>query len=102
MIAYTKNRQTEAYDIIGPAEMLIAGTEVTVTTKSGQTRKVTVGKVSKPFEARFGPHLGKPVAIATVVSSSHGRDYPGKNCPCCGSEDLDNNLSCWECGYMGS
>ena len=30
-----------------------------------------------------------------------GRDWPGKECPTCGSEDLDKNLHCWECGYTG-
>lgn len=30
------------------------------------------------------------------------RDWPGKECPICGSEDLDAKLHCWECGYTGS
>jgi len=27
---------------------------------------------------------------------------PGMDCPACGSEPLDKNLYCWECGYRGT
>ena len=40
----------------------------------------------------------RPVTAATQRSS---RDYPGKLCPQCGSEPLDDALNCWECGYQG-
>jgi hypothetical protein len=67
MIAFTKNKQTDQYDIIGPAAEMREGATVTVTCRDGKTKQVTVGRVSKAFVARFGPLAGQKVAIAKVA-----------------------------------
>lgn len=67
MITFTKNKQTGKYDIIGPAGELREGAVVTVSCRSGKTKQVTVGRVSRPFVAKFGPLAGQKVAIAKVA-----------------------------------
>ena len=89
MISYTKNKQTGYFDIIGPSSEMVEGRTVTVTLASGATKRVTVGKVSKPFEARFGANVGKSVCIAKIMSSGSAVSRNGGNV-------------CAECGRSGA
>lgn len=73
MVTYTKNKQTGRFDLIGLQSELREGAVVTVSLASGKTKKVTVGRVSKPFLAKFGNNQGKQCVIATVASSGGGQ-----------------------------
>jgi hypothetical protein len=107
MITYTMNKQTGAFDIIGPVESLREGATVVVTKKDGRTATVVVGPVSKPFIAKFGPCTGKQVAIAKVGFSNGGNASGGRGrgrgrggryeCDECG-EIVTPGTSCWETG----
>lgn len=104
MNTFTKNKQTGNWDIIGPeVARSREGDTLTVTKSSGETTTVNIGRPSKIFLAKFGRHAGQRVAIARVKKSSpkKRRIWVGMDCPCCDSEPLDHNLSCWECGFHG-
>lgn len=74
-----------------------------------------VCKWAKRYEARYDSWQDRDVyqtlgGIKRFVEEIKDRtergltpvaDYPGKECPCCGSEPLNSNLYCWECGYQG-
>ena len=67
MISFVFNKQSAEWDVIGPLPEMVEGRIVSVTCRSGQEKKVTLGRVSKSFLSRFGPLQGKEVAIARVV-----------------------------------
>jgi hypothetical protein len=69
-ITFTKNKQTGAYDVIGPEAAMREGYSVEVTKKDGTITIVTLGRVSRPFTAKFGPCAGMKVAIASVIPSA--------------------------------
>jgi hypothetical protein len=86
-------------------EQMGAGTTVTVTKSDGTRSVETVGSVVWVGDDKDAG--GHKVALTTLVTkrgsgtTSPKRDWPGKDCPTCGSEPLDRNLHCWECGYTG-
>lgn len=67
MLKFMKNKQTNKFDVIGPVADLATGSTVEVTRADGSVTEVVLGKVSKSFIAKFGPHEGKEVAIAVVA-----------------------------------
>lgn len=92
MASFTKNKNTGNWDVIGPVAEIEEGCFCKVTKADGSTTTVTIGKVSKAFIAKFGPHKGKECVIGTVKeeksSASYGGKAPGgRKCPECGSRD---------------
>lgn len=69
-----------------------AGQSITVTKKDGDTKTETVAGVL---------WTGNGVQLCSIKPKQRRGDYPGKMCPVCGSEPLDEKLECWECGYKG-
>jgi hypothetical protein len=84
-----------------------AGDRVTVSKRDGSKKEETVGAVL---------WSGDGVVLCSIESTgSLRRDRPaapaarpavrkyrkGQDCPCCGSEPLDAQLHCWECGFSG-
>lgn len=67
MLKFMKNKQTNKFDVIGLVADLTSGSTVEVTRADGSVTEVVLGRVSKPFTAKFGPHEGKEVAIAVVA-----------------------------------
>lgn len=115
MFSFTKDKRTGDYDVIGPANSMREGETVTVTKKSGQTKQVKLGRVSRPFTAKFGPLKGQQAAIAKVASngrmSSRERHnagdkyvgtkyegaYCGFPCPVTGKKCCPANGPCHDC-----
>jgi hypothetical protein len=100
MITYRKTKAGK-WVVCGPPSEIRAMTYVTVTKKSGESEQRWVEKVGKPFQTPKGElvygYLGRKDNFKPVPHL----DYPGKMCPRCESEPLNNNLACWECGYRG-
>lgn len=98
MNTYTKLKdETWGVRVQGTATV---GQSVTVTKKDGSTKTETIKAVLWTGADKTS---GKTISLCSVSQSSRGtrRLYPGMMCPGCGSEPLDNNLSCWECGFSG-
>jgi len=88
-----------------------SGDRVTVSKKDGSRKEETVGAVLwsgdgvmlcsiQPAESRQG--YTSPAFAAAPAARPAVRKYrKGQDCPCCGSEPLDAQLHCWECGFSG-
>jgi hypothetical protein len=87
------------------------GSTVTVVRRDGSSDPKVIGSIV--WQGRDDRAPGYKVALATIAragnataarsgASRRGSDFEGKECPRCGSEDLDSRLSCWECGYQGA
>ena len=85
MAAFTKNKQTGNYDVIGTPEEISEGEWTEVTKADGCRKSVPIGRVSKPFTAKFGTLKGQQAVIGTiaphckvcgVVQTTNRRGYP--------------------------
>jgi hypothetical protein len=68
------------------------GQSVTVTKKDGSVKTEIIDAVLWSGDGK---------SLCSIKRRAAKKNYPGQMCPGCGSEPLDNNLSCWECGYSG-
>lgn len=89
-ISYTKLNNGHWGVRIEVVDAVKTNQEIKVTTKAGEVRTETLDDLI---------WKGGAVQIWSVKVKD---DYVGKMCPQCGSEPLDANLECWECGYKGS
>lgn len=105
MITYRKTKRGE-WVAYGPSNEMHTG-DIKITKKSGDHITRCIERLGKPFSTPSGDMVygyladdrrSRPPRARTTRS----KDWPGKDCPCCGSEPLDARLSCWECGYQGS
>lgn len=86
-----------------PNEVVQPGTSVTAFRKDGSAESKTIGMVVWSGDDKSTP--GMRCSLVTMSggrASRWGRDFKGKECPRCESEELDARLSCWECGYRGT
>lgn len=110
MITYRKNKSGD-WVAFGPVTEVKPG-YVIITKKLGMSEQRRIVSVGKSFLINGVPHCygyfeEKTEKKGNRQSRSNGqsrrsRDWPGKDCPCCGSEPLNQDLYCWECGYRGS
>ena len=93
MITYTKLRDGSwGLRVVG--EDVRENQRVEVTKKDGSRKHEIVGRRLFAIE-------GGGIYTIKQAARKPNRDWPGKICPACGSEPLDRNLHCWECGYTG-
>lgn len=105
MATFTKNKRTGDYDVIGLAGEIVEGGSCTVTKRDGSTKTVTIGRVSKPFAAKFGPLKGQQCVIGTVVYhrayAGGGYDDGMVRCCHCGQMTAEGDDWCMACGRAG-
>ena len=65
-ITFMLNKQTQYYDVIGPADELKIG-PVVATRKSGVQSNVVVVKLSSTFVGKYGDNTGKTCVIGTLA-----------------------------------
>ena len=111
MTTYTKLK-TGAWGLRVVGLKVGVGDSVTVSKKDGSRKTETVSAVlwsgdgvtlcaiapSAPSAAAGSVRSGLPVPAARPVVRKYRK---GQDCPCCGSEPLDAQLHCWECGFSG-
>lgn len=68
------------------------GSLVKVTTKAGDKKLELVGHVL---------WRGDGISLCSIQREASDKCRPGMDCPRCGSEPLDDDLGCWECGFSG-
>ena len=94
-----------------------SGDRVTVSKKDGSRKEETVGAILWSGDGVMLCSIESTGSLrreflAAAYPSTHGpgarpaapavRKYrKGQDCPCCGSEPLDAQLHCWECGFSG-
>lgn len=104
MVTYRKTKQGE-WVAFGPTSEVSAECSVCVTKKSGERKTEFVVRVGRTFDVKGVPHCYGYLQRGSGSPRSYRRsakDWPGKECPRCGSEPLNGDLYCWECGYQGS
>ena len=108
VVTYTKLKSGAwGLRIVGSWRVL-AGDRVTVSKKDGSRKEETVGAVLWSGDGvmlcSIQPTQSRPAYAAPAASAARPavRKYrKGQDCPCCGSEPLDAQLHCWECGFSG-
>jgi hypothetical protein len=105
MATFTKNKKTDAYDVIGTIEEMCIG-NVEVSKKDGTTTYVCIGRLSREFTAKFGPLKGKKCKIGTIENRTErggnlNSEYCGFPCPVTKRRCCAKNGPCHDCRLDG-
>lgn len=104
MTTYTKlNNGSWGLRVRGTAKV---GQKLTVSKKDGTSKIETVSAVLWSGDGitlcAIAASVSSVARSAFSTSKPATRKYrPGMDCPCCGSEPLNAQLHCWECGFSG-